>query len=202
MSHGLQLLTILLASMGFVWLMAYVVYLAHRSQTIARLGREQMWQRWEEMRKVIRTDAAALQIIEEFRRQFSNGPIRHWTDCIDAYMGDGFSGLTGHFAETIFTGDGRGRWVNEDETILFEWRSAGVRTLEIRCLEHIPPLEDCTEEELAEDKMWHCIEFDFVVPRYVGQPVIFDFDPAVAHMIQDGTLEPYGNIGFLQCFGY
>jgi hypothetical protein len=146
----------------------------------------------------IRTDARALAMIEEYRGRFSSAPIGTWVDCIDNFMGMGFSGVSGKFAQATFLEDGTGSTADEDERLLFEWKRVGDRIIDVRCIEHIPALEGWTEEELEEDRQWHRVEYDFVVPAAVNVPTIVDASQLV---MQDCGLGAMG-LQFLQCLTY
>jgi len=135
--------------------------------------------------------------VDDYRRCFSAAPIGVWTDCIDEQIGLGFSGVSGKFSQTTFTDDGTGRWICEDEEIVFEWRTVGERTIEVRCVEHVPMVEGWTEEELEEDGRWHRLEYDFMIPDDVRQPVIYDVALA-GNEVVSGDCNPQ----FLGCFGY
>lgn len=139
--------------------------------------------------------------IEAYRERFAHGPIGLWVDTIDDDMGMGFAGVSGKSSETLFRDDGTGRFVSEDEVIHFAWRCLGDRVIEVQCLEHIPPLEGYTEEELAEDRQWHRVEYDFMVPRYLKRPVIFDVGRETQTRVLDGTINPTLELEFLECFG-
>lgn len=142
-----------------------------------------------------------LPTVEAYRQRFANGPVGLWVDTIDDYMGMGFAGISGKSSETLFRDDGSGRFVSEYEEIRFAWRNIGDRVIEVQCLEHIPPLEGYTEEELAEDRQWHCVEYDFMIPSYLKCPVIFDLNEATQSRVLDGTIDPFLQLDFLECFG-
>lgn len=129
-----------------------------------------------------------LPTIEAYRERFAHGPIGLWDDTIDDYMGMGFAGISGKSSETLFRADGTGRFVSEDEEIRFVWRSIGDRIVEVRCLEHIPPLENYSAEELAEDRQWHRVEYDFMIPTYMQCPVIFDIVRKTQSRIPDESM--------------
>lgn len=150
---------------------------------------------------VIRIDAEAMAMIADHRQRFSSAPLGVWGDCIDEWMGFGFGGVSGKFSATTFTADGKGLWEGEYESIRFEWRTIGERVIEVRCMEHIPAPEGWTDEEMAEDQQWHRVAYDFVVPKLVGRPTIFDVDERDVTQILDGTIDPFFHLGFLTCFG-
>ncbi len=142
-----------------------------------------------------------LPTIEAYRERFFHGPVGLWVDTIDDDMGTGFAGVSGKSSETLFRDDGTGRFVSEYEEIRFAWRSIGDRVIEVQCLEHIPPLEGYTDEELAEDRQWHRVEYDFMVPRYLKRPGIFDVGRETQTRVLDGTINPTLELDFLECFG-
>lgn len=148
---------------------------------------------------MIRTDLRARAMIDEYRARYSLAPIGVWDDCVDKYFGIGFAGCTGHSSKAIFANDGSGQCIGEDETVHFVWKSVGDRVVEVRCVERIPPLENCTAEELEEDSQWHRVEYDFIVPTYLSTPVIYDVQDHNRAAILDGTADP-SQLGFLQCF--
>lgn len=182
----LGILIVLLGCGFFLWC---VVFLGRAKPPDAEL-RRLLLQICEEMRAQM--PVLPPPTIDEYRRKFCSAPIGTWTDCIDEQIGLGFSGVSGKFSETIFTDDGKGRWRCEDEEVVFDWQPVGERTIRVRCLEHIPPLEGWTDEELEEDRQWHHVEYDFMLPQYTRQPVIYDVEPK---SITD-------NPKFLGCFGY
>lgn len=148
----------------------------------------------------IRMDPQAASMIEEYRARYSTAPIGIWIDCVDEYYGCGFGGLTGNCSKAIFKEDGTGQCSGKYETILFQWRTVGERVIEVRCFEHIPPLEGYTEDEIAEDQQWYRVEYDFVVPQYVNEPAIFDVTSHKSASILDGSIKPAAELSFLECF--
>ena len=142
-----------------------------------------------------------LPTIEAYRERFAHGPVGLWVATIDDYMGMGFAGVSGKSSETLFRDDGTGRFVSEYEEIHFAWRCLGDRVIEVQCLEHIPPVEVYTDEELAEDRQWHRVEYDFMIPSYLKCPVIFDVAHDTSARILEGTINPFLHLDFLECFG-
>ncbi|MDB5343043.1 MAG: hypothetical protein JWP89_1420 [Schlesneria sp.] len=145
----------------------------------------------------IRTDATALAMVGEYRRRFSSAPIGTWVDCIDNFIGMGFSGVSGKFSDSVFFEDGTGTTADADERILFEWRAVGDRVIELRCIEHIPALEGWTEQEYEEDRQWHRVEYDFVVPTEVNVPTIVDAEQLTKYQHRGAR-----NLQFLECITY
>jgi hypothetical protein len=145
----------------------------------------------------IRTDARALAMVGEYRRRFSSAPIGTWVDCIDNFIGMGFSGVSGKFSDCIFFEDGTGTTADEDERILFEWRAVADRVIELRCIERIPGPEGWTEQEYEEDRQWHRVEYDFVVPTEVNVPTIVDAEQLTKYQDRGAC-----DLQFLECFAF
>jgi hypothetical protein len=147
----------------------------------------------------IKTDPQALALIDEYRRRFSSAPIGMWVDCYDEFMGSGFGGVSGKFGETVFLADGTGRSADEYETTAFEWRPVSHRVIEVRCVERIPGANGGAVEKCGEHQPWQRVEYDFVVPRFVNVPTIFDATAGNAIRIAYGTINPFVDLTFLAC---
>lgn len=152
------------------------------------------------LHKRLRTDPDAEAMIADYRARFSAAPIGVWVDCIDEFMGIGFAGVSGKYCWTEIREDGTGTTADEAETIKFEWRPIRERVIEVRCIERIPAPEGWTEEEIAEDRQWEQVEYDFVVPELVHQPTITD-----VYRPREGDV-PVGadrySYQFLECLAY
>jgi len=152
------------------------------------------------MQERLRTDPEAVAMIEDYRNRFSSAPIGVWIDCIDDFVGIGFGGVSGKFSHTEVHQDGTGSSADEDETIKFEWRRVRERVIEVRCIDRIPAPDNWTAEEIAEDRQWQQVEYDFVVPELVNVPTITD-----VYRTDDANF-PIGTAlyrcQFLECFNY
>jgi hypothetical protein len=147
----------------------------------------------------IKTDPESLSLVDEYRRRFSSAPIGVWLDCYDELMGTGFGGVSGKFEETTFFPDGTGRANGEYEAITFQWRPVGDRVIEVRCVECVAAANGGTVEKCAEDQHWQRVEYDFIVPRFVNVPTIFDVTAGAANRIADGSIDPFKDLNSLGC---
>lgn len=147
----------------------------------------------------IRTDPAAIALIDEYRRRFSSGPVGVWVDCYDEFMGTGFRSFSGKKSEITFGADGTGRSLDEEETIVFEWRAVGDRVIEVRCVERIPAPQGWSDEEFTEDREWRRLEYDFLVLKEVDAPSIFEVGNENARQIAAGSIDAFSGLDFLTC---
>ena len=147
----------------------------------------------------IRSDAEAQALVEVYRRRFSSGPVGVWVDLFDEVMGIGFSGMTGHFDRTSFFADGTGKAESEYEIIAFEWRSIGNRVIEVRSVERSDIEGGQLGERTIEVEPWQRVEYDFVVPRCVNAPIIFDAAADTALRSGCGSIDPFKGPTIMAC---
>ena len=53
--------------------------------------------------------------------------------------------------------------------------------------------------ESTQDEPWLRVEYDFVVPRFVNVPTIFDATAGLAIRIDYGSIDPFVDLNFLEC---
>ena len=152
------------------------------------------------MEERLRTDSAALAMIEDYRKRFSSALIGVWVDCIDQFIGIGFGGVSGKFSRTEVREDGTGCSADEEELVKFEWRRVRERVIEVRCVGRDPAPVGWTDEEIAEDREWQQVEYDFVVPELVNSPTITDVSRTDDANFPVGTA--IYRYQFLECFTY